>query len=165
MSLRHAIKTLQIMRLGHGGSLKSNYFDGLIRDSLGVDESTRICRASLLTWSDLTAMLSRAPMRKSAYTLFTVVALLIGLAFAFHAEDLPETPYDESQVMASEHYPFFLIQVLQESVQRVQPTQKSVSPMMPSSPATGEKTPLQARNLSAQPELITPNIRAVPLRC
>lgn len=137
----------------------------LPRDSLGVDESTRISRASPLTWSDLAAMLSRAPMRKSAYKLFAIGALLIGLAFAFHAEDLPETPYDESQVMASEHFPFFMIQVLQESVQRVQPTQKSVSPMMPSSPATGEKTPLQTRNLSPQPEVVTPNIRAVPLRC
>lgn len=110
-------------------------------------------------------MLSRAPMRKSAYTLFTVGALLIGLAFAFHAEDLPETPYDESQVMASEHFPFFMIQVLQESVQRVQPAQKSASPMVPSPPDTGGKAPLETMNTSVQPELITPNIRAVPLRC
>src|SRR2546421_12142092 len=104
-------------------------------------------------------------MRKSVFTLFIYGVLLFGLSFAFHAQDLPETPYDESQGVACEHTPLLLTQVLQDSAQRTQPTQKSVSPLLLGSPTRRGEIRVENREPSEQPSFVTPTIPAVPLRC
>ena len=103
-------------------------------------------------------------MRKSVFTLFIHGALLFGLSFAFHAEDLPETPYDESQGVACEHTPLFLTQVLHDSAQRTQPTQKLASSLLLGSPTKRGEIRAEKKG-SEQPNFDTSTIRAVPLRC
>jgi hypothetical protein len=105
------------------------------------------------------------PMRKSVFTLFIHGALLFGLSFGFHAEDLPETPYDESQGVACEHAPLFLTRVLQDFVQRTQPTQKSASPLLLGAPTRRGEMRVVKRERSEQPNCVIPTIPAVPLRC
>jgi hypothetical protein len=104
-------------------------------------------------------------MRKYVFALFFLGASLFGLSFALQAEDLPETPYDESQEVACEHTPLFLTQVLQGSVQRTQPTQKSASPLLLGSLARRGEIRVERREQSEQPNFVTPTIHAVPLRC
>ena len=105
------------------------------------------------------------PMRPSVFILFIHGALLFGLSFAFHAEDLPETPYDESQGVACEHTPRFLTQVLQDSIQRTQPTQKSVSPVLLGTPTRHDEIRVVKRERLEQPNFVIPTIPTVPLRC
>jgi hypothetical protein len=104
-------------------------------------------------------------MRKSVLTFVIVGTLFLGLAFALHAEDLPETPYDESQGMAGEHTPFFAIRVIEDSLERVQTTQKPASTMLLDSPTARGEIHVEQRELSEPPGVITPTILAVPLRC
>jgi hypothetical protein len=104
-------------------------------------------------------------MGKSVFTLFIVTVLFLGLAFALHAEDLPETPYDESQGMASEHTPFFATRGLEDSRLRVHATQKSVSPMLLGSLTAPAEIHFESRALAESPSVTIPSILAVPLRC
>jgi hypothetical protein len=104
-------------------------------------------------------------MRTSVFTLSVLGPLLLGLSFAFHAEDLPETPYDESQGVACEHIPLFLTQLLHDSVQRTQSTQRSASPLLLSSPTSRGEFSVVKREGSELPGFLTPATRAVPLRC
>jgi len=104
-------------------------------------------------------------MRKSVFTLFVLWALLFALSFALHAEDLPETPYDESQGVASEHASQFVIQVLQDSAERTRPPQKSGFPALLGSPTRLGEIRAAEREQSGQPDFVTPTVRAVPLRC
>ena len=97
--------------------------------------------------------------------LLVLGTLTFGLSLALHAEDLPETPYDESQGVAGEHAPPFLTQVLQKSVQRTQPTRKSASPRLLGYPTSRGEFRVENRDQSEQPDLVTHTIRAVPLRC
>jgi len=107
-----------------------------------------------------------APMpMSSVFTLFVHGALLFGLSFAFHAVDLPETPYDESQGAACEHTPRFVTQVLQDSIHRTQPTQKSASPVLLGAPTRHDEIRVVKRERSEQPNCVIPTIPAVPLRC
>jgi hypothetical protein len=105
------------------------------------------------------------PMGKSVFTLFIVTVLFVGLAFALHAEDLPETPYDESQGMASEHTPFFAIRVLEDSRLRGQATQKSALPLLLGSRSTRAEIRVENTALAEPPVVVIPTILAVPLRC
>jgi hypothetical protein len=97
--------------------------------------------------------------------LFVLGTLTFGLSLALHAEDLPETPYDESQAVAGEHAPPFLTQVLQDSVQRTQPTQRSASALLLGSPTGHDEICVEKSERSEQPNFVTPNIGVVPLRC
>jgi hypothetical protein len=97
--------------------------------------------------------------------LLVLGTLTFGLSLALHAEDLPETPYDESQGVAGEHAPPFLTQVLQDSVQRTQPTQKSAPLPILGSPTRHGEIRFEKRERSEQPDFVTPTICAVPLRC
>lgn len=71
---------------------------------------------------------SRMPMRNTFFTLVLLGASLFGLSLSLHAEDLPETPYDESQQSACEHRPLSSIQVVRDSIPTTQPTQESATP-------------------------------------
>jgi hypothetical protein len=102
-------------------------------------------------------------MRKSVFALFFLGASLFGLSFSLQAEDLPETPYDESQGVPCEHTPLSLTQALQTFVQRKQPTQKSASPLLLGSLRDGIR--LEKREWSEQSVFVTATIRVVPLRC
>ena len=104
-------------------------------------------------------------MKKSVFMLLVLGTLTFGLSLALHAEDLPETPYDESQAVAGEHAPPFLTQVLQDSVQRTQPIQESASPLLLGSPTRQSEIRFEKRESSEQPNFVTPTICAVPLRC
>jgi hypothetical protein len=104
-------------------------------------------------------------MRKSVFTLVILGALLFDLSFALQAEDLPETPYDESQGVPCEHMPLSLTQVLQDSVQRTQPTRNSASPLLLGSPTGQGEFRVEKRERSEQPNFVTATTRAVPLRC
>lgn len=53
-------------------------------------------------------------MKKSHSALVLLVAFVLGLSFAVPAEDVPETPYDESEALPYEITPLFSI-VLQHS--------------------------------------------------
>ena len=105
------------------------------------------------------------PMGKSVFTLFIVAVLFVGLAFALHAEDLPETPYDESQGMAIDHAPYFATRVLEDSRLRVHATEKSVSPMLLGSLTSRAEIRVEGRALAKPPRVVVPTILAVPLRC
>ena len=48
-------------------------------------------------------------MRKSRSALVVLVALVLGLSFTTAAEDIPETPYDESDALPYEITPLFSI--------------------------------------------------------
>jgi hypothetical protein len=104
-------------------------------------------------------------MRKSGLALFLLGASLLGLAFALRAQDLPETPYDESQIVACGHPPLFLTKVLQNSIQRMRPTQKSTSPLQFGSPTRDGEIRVEQRERSKQLNFVTPTVPAVPLRC
>jgi hypothetical protein len=104
-------------------------------------------------------------MRKSVFTLFILGALLFDSSLALQAEDLPETPYDESQGVACEHSPPLLTQVLQDSVQRTQPTRKPAFPLLLGSPSRRGEFRVENRDRSEQPNFVTATIRAVFLRC
>jgi hypothetical protein len=104
-------------------------------------------------------------MRNSIFTLVILGALLFDLSLALQPEDLPETPYDESQGLACEHSPLCLTQVLQDSVQRTQSTQKSASTLQFNSPARRDEIYILNRQWSEQANFNTPTIRAVSLRC
>jgi hypothetical protein len=106
-------------------------------------------------------------MRKYFFTLIILGALLFGLSCALHAEDLPETPYDESQGMACGHSPLFLTRVLQDSVQRAQANQKSASasPLLSGAPTSRGEIRVEKVERSKQPDCVTPTIHAAPLRC
>jgi hypothetical protein len=97
--------------------------------------------------------------------ILVLVTLTFGLSLALHAEDLPETPYDESQAVAGEHAPPFLTQVLQDSVQRTQPTQESTSLLLLGSPTRHDEIRIEKRDRSEQPNFVTPTFCAAPLRC
>jgi hypothetical protein len=56
---------------------------------------------------------SSAQMKELRSLLVLAVALLFGVSFALPAEDIPETPYDESETLPYEVTPLFSI-VLQE---------------------------------------------------
>jgi alpha-mannosidase len=73
-------------------------------------------------------LFSRMPMRNTFFTRALLGASLFGLSLYLHAEDLPETPYDESQQLACEHNPLSSIQVVRDSIQTTQPTQESATP-------------------------------------
>ena len=103
-------------------------------------------------------------MRKSVFILFMLGALLFDLSLALQAEDLPETPYDESQGVACEYAPLLLTQMLQVSVQRTRPTQKSASLLRLGSPTRRGEIRVQKREQSEQPNFVTPTMQAVPLR-
>ena len=104
-------------------------------------------------------------MKKYFFTFVILGALLLGSSLALPAEDLPETLYDESQEVACEHTPLFLTQLLQDSVQRAQPTQKSASPVLSGSQASRGEIRLEKKQLSKQPECVTPTTHAISLRC
>ena len=108
---------------------------------------------------------AHASMRESVFALFLLGASLLGLSFALQAQDLPETSYDESQIVACGHPPSLLTQMLQDSVQRKRPTQKSASPLEFGSPARHGDFRVEERERWKQPQLVTSAIRAVPLRC
>jgi hypothetical protein len=97
--------------------------------------------------------------------LLVLGTLTFGLSLALHAEDLPETPYDESQGVAGEHTPLFPTQVIQDSVQRTQPTQKSAFALLLSSPTRQGEIRIEKRERPERPNFVTPTIGAVPLRC
>src|ERR1700757_3480690 len=104
-------------------------------------------------------------MRKSGLALFLLGVSLLGLSFALRAQDLPETPYDESQIVACGHPPRLLTQVLQNSIQRMRPTQKSASPLQFGSPTGGGEICVEEKERSKQPNLVNSTISAVLLRC
>src|ERR1700721_3660038 len=104
-------------------------------------------------------------MRKSGLALFLLGASLLGLAFALQAQDLPETPYDESQIVACGHPPQFLTEMLQNSIQRMRPTQKSTPPVQCGSPTGDGEIRVEQSEQSKQPDFDTPTIPAIPLRC
>ena len=104
-------------------------------------------------------------MRKSGLALFLLGASLLGLSFALRAQDLPETPYDESQIVVCGHPPVFLTQMLQNSIQRMRPTQKSAPPMQFGSPTRDGEIRVEQRERSKQPNFVTRTIPTVPLRC
>ena len=103
-------------------------------------------------------------MRKYFFTLVILGALLFGLSCALHAEDLPETPYDESQGVACGNSPLCLTRVLQASVQRKQTNQKSASSLLSGSPTGRGEIRVEKIDGSKQPDCVTPTIQA-PLRC
>jgi hypothetical protein len=104
-------------------------------------------------------------MRKSVLTFFALGALLFDLSLALQAEDLPETSYDESQGAACEHTPLLLTQVLQDSVQRTQSSQKLAFPLQFGSPTRRGEIHIHKRQWSEQLNFFTSTIRAASLRC
>jgi hypothetical protein len=50
-------------------------------------------------------------MRDSRSILVLLVAFLFGLSFAVPAEDVPDTPYDESEVLPYESAPLIVIDI------------------------------------------------------
>lgn len=53
-------------------------------------------------------------MKDSVFTLFLLVALVLGISFAIPAEDGPDTPYDESEQLPCESTVGALIKPLEE---------------------------------------------------
>lgn len=104
-------------------------------------------------------------MTKSVFALLILGALLSDLSLALQPQDLPETPYDESQGVACEHRPLLLTQVLQDSVQGRQPTRKAASPPLWGSPTRRGEIRIERRLRPDQPDFDTPAICADPLRC
>jgi hypothetical protein len=104
-------------------------------------------------------------MTKSVLAFFLLGGSLLGLSFALQAQDLPETPYDESQDLACEQLPLCVIQVLQDSFQRTESTPKSTFPLLSGSAIGRDKTRVEKREVPEQPNFVTASIRAVPLRC
>ena len=72
-------------------------------------------------------------MKKHILTLFLVPALVLGLSFAFPPEDLPQTPYDESQGLAFDSTPR-PARVLHDSTRAIQPIQRSAPVLSSYSP-------------------------------
>lgn len=104
-------------------------------------------------------------MRKTVFALVILAGLLFDLSLALQAEDLPETPYDESQGVACEHAPPLLTQVLQDSVQKTRPHWKAAPPSAFGSPARPGEFRVEKRNRQEQSVFGAATIHAVPLRC
>jgi|SRR5689334_23591680 hypothetical protein len=104
-------------------------------------------------------------MRKPVLALFILGALLFDLSLALQPEDLPDTPYDESQGVACEHSAPLLTQVLQDSVRKTQQTGKSASLLLLGFPTRRGENRVEKRERPGQPNFDTPTIRSVPLRC
>lgn len=110
-------------------------------------------------------------MRKPVLALFILGALLFDLSLALQPEDLPDTPYDESQGVACEHSAplltqvLHLTQVLQDSVRKTQQTGKSASLLLLGFPTRRGENRVEKRERPGQPNFDTPTIRGVPLRC
>jgi hypothetical protein len=104
-------------------------------------------------------------MRKYFFTLVTLGALLLGFSCALHAENFPETPYDESQGTACGHSSLFLTRVLHGSVQRAQANQKSASPLLSGSAISSDEIRVEKEDGSKQPDRVTSAIHPTPLRC
>lgn len=104
-------------------------------------------------------------MRKPVLALFILEALLFDLSLALQPEDLPDTPYDESQGVACEHSAPLLTQVLQDSVRKTQQTGKSASLLLLGFPTRRGENRVEKKERPGQPNFDTPTIRSVPLRC
>jgi hypothetical protein len=61
-----------------------------------------------------------ARMRECAFTFVLLAALVVGLSLAIPPEDLPETPYDESEELPYDCTPLFCIDVVLESARAPQ---------------------------------------------
>jgi hypothetical protein len=103
----------------------------------------------------------------STYLLRLVLApaLFVGLSLAFQAEDLPETPYDESQEMACENTPVVLVQELQECVQSAEPVCFPVFGQQSCFAATGDQGEPGERLARTVLNPGVPIEAAAPLRC
>ena len=104
-------------------------------------------------------------MKKSGLALFFLVTSLLGLSLALRAQDLPETPYDESQIVACAHPPRFLTQVLQVSIQRIRPTQKSASTVQFDFLTGDGEIRVKQKERSKKLNFVKPTIPAAQLRC
>lgn len=104
-------------------------------------------------------------MRKPVFALCILGALLFDLSLALQPEDLPDTPYDESQGVACEHSPPLLTPVLPDSVRKSQQTGKSASLLLWGFPTRRGEIRVEKRERPGQPNFDTPAIRGVPLRC
>jgi len=104
-------------------------------------------------------------MRKSVSRFFLLGALVFGLSLALQAEDLPETPYDESQEQACENFPLFSIQLLQDSIQTTQPVQESVSPISLGFLTSHDEAFVGMSEGSAQSISVGLTVFSLPLRC
>ena len=104
-------------------------------------------------------------MRKPVCALFILGALLFDSSLALQPEDLPDTPYDESQGVACEDSPPLLTQVLQDSARKTQQTGKSASLVLLGFPTRRGEIRVEKRERPELPNFDTPTIRDVPLRC
>jgi hypothetical protein len=104
-------------------------------------------------------------MKKHTLMLFLIPALVLGLACAFPAEDLPQTPYDESQGMAFESVPLLSARALQDLIHTTQPIQPSLAILPSNSSAWNQEacTCVTAQSIVLNFGEITD--RASPLRC
>ena len=103
-------------------------------------------------------------MTKSVIAIVLLGSSLLGLSFALQAQDLPDTPYDESQDLACEHLPVCVVQVIQDSLEKTESTVNSTPPVL----AASSLSPNGIRVRSETPEksdFVTASIRAVHLRC
>jgi hypothetical protein len=92
---------------------------------------------------------SSARMRKLRSVLVLLAALALSLSFAIPAEDVPETPYDESEALPYEATPPFSI-MLQESARTPQSVLTFAFRFHFSPPASDE-IPAEQRERSAYP--------------
>ena len=67
-------------------------------------------------------------MKALRFPVVLLATLFLGLSFVFPAEDIPETPYDESEALPYEATPLFSI-VLQESAGTTQSVKALVFPL------------------------------------
>ena len=103
-------------------------------------------------------------MTKSVVAILLLGISLLGLSFALQAQDLPETPYDESQDLACEHLPTCVVQVIQDSLEKTESTPSSAPPLLLSLFTSRNEICLESTPLLPT-HFVAGSIRAVHLRC
>ena len=103
-------------------------------------------------------------MIRSIATILLLGSSLLGLSFALQAQDLPETPYDESQDLACEHVPVCAVQVIQDSLEKTASTLSPTRPLLSVFATSPDEMRVESR-VSRRTSSVSASIRTVHLRC
>jgi hypothetical protein len=103
-------------------------------------------------------------MTKSIVAILLLGGSLLGLSFALQAQDLPETPYDESQDLACEHVPVCPVQVIQDSLEKTESTPSPTGPLLSAFFTSTNEIRVESE-VSDRTNFVSASIRAMHLRC
>ena len=103
-------------------------------------------------------------MSRSRSVLVLFLALIFGLSFTIPAEDIPETPYDESETLPYESIPVFA-NVVQESAQILRAVLTLAFPLHFNPTASGDESLAKQWARAPHPICGSVTIRDHSLRC